>query len=237
MGAIDRASSLTAFQIKVQLYLLYPIQKNAAPETMASDFIAGLGNAFGDDGDGEDSQAEDSEPEESPCGASRGEFKRLMNSMVAAQREAAQLKRRLESTTEDLDRYMASDAAACAQLAAAEKRNRQLAAERDLVGARLSQVELTLRNERDEHAPVKDALYRESEVAKTRVVEYSERVSELSDQIRRNASRRDSEATQSPVGAGPVPFKDYGAHDPDLTGCVACAVAINKKYAQLSFGS
>lgn len=197
-----------------------------------ADFM-GLGNAFGDDGDGEDSQAEESGPEDSPCAATRGEFRRMMNAMVSAQREAAQLKKELEGTQEDLDRYMASDSAVCALLIEAQKRNKALAAERDLVGARLSQVEMTLRLEREEHAPVKNELYRESEAAKGQAMEYSERVSELRAQLRQKTA--DVEAL-SPAGPGPVPFKDYGAHDPDVTGCVACAVEFNKKYAQYTQG-
>lgn len=205
-------------------------ERDISLEIMA-DGLNGLADCYGDDGDGEDSQEEELH-EDGPCEATQGEFRRMMQSMVKAQREAAMLKRELEGTQEDLDRYVAAEAAASAQFAEATRLNHQLTQQRDLIGARLSQVELTLRQEREEHAPVKDELYRKSEAANMKIKEYSQQVSELHQQLNNQVT---------PPAASPeteaLPFKDYGAHEPDVTGCVACAIAINKKYHQFSVGS
>ena len=130
------------------------------------------------------------------------------------------------------------------------------------MGARLSQVELTLRRERrgrrgarvlggravpggrpppdaaprdsapaagEEHAPVKDELYRQSEAAREEVRAYSVRVDELRERL-------DSQERLSRDGS--LSTVDYGAREPpDATGCVACAVAINKAYYGVAMGS
>ena len=85
-----------------------------------------------------------------------------------------------------------------------------------------------------------DAEYRLREVIQDalKFARHSKRSTISTEDVNASLRLRDVEPLYGfPAGAGPVPFKDYGAHDPDLTGCVACAVAINKKYAQLSFGS
>ena len=113
---------------------------------------SGLSNAYESDGDGEDSG--DESGDDKPCRATQGEFRRIMKASASARRETAVLRRRLDEALKDLDRSAAAEAASEAALANTRKLNRVYKAERDVMSMRLTAVETTLRNERDEHAPV-----------------------------------------------------------------------------------
>ena len=107
------------------------------------------------EGDGVDSS------DESVEGPSRRDrFAMMQSALVAAKAEVASLRKEVDVLREEK-----------AALESAASLTRRLKVEKKLLSARLSAVESTLRHERDELNPTKDALYREAEDFKGRVSE------------------------------------------------------------------
>ena len=107
------------------------------------------------EGDGVDSSDEDVE------GPSRRDrFAMMQSALIAAKAEVASLRKEVDVLREEK-----------AALESAASLTRRLKVEKKLLSARLSAVESTLRHERDEINPTKDALYREAEDFKGRVSE------------------------------------------------------------------
>ena len=107
------------------------------------------------EGDGVDSS------DESVEGPSRRDrFAMMQSALIAAKAEVASLRKEVDVLREEK-----------AALESAASLTRRLKVEKKLLSARLSAVESTLRHERDEINPTKDALYREAEDFKGRVSE------------------------------------------------------------------
>ena len=107
------------------------------------------------EGDGVDSSDENVE------GPSRRDrFAMMQSALIAAKAEVASLRKEVDVLREEK-----------AALESAASLTRRLKVEKKLLSARLSAVESTLRHERDELNPTKDALYREAEDFKGRVSE------------------------------------------------------------------
>lgn len=157
-------------------------------------------------GDGESSDDERHEPAGSE--SSTNELRAVMAAMIQAGREAKRLERELAKATDLLDRYVAGEACARAALADSRRSEREMREERDSMSERLTKVEVTLRMERDENAPVKDELYRQSQDARALLLHYDSSMVELHAHLKELG---DPDQSETPSASRPFAKNIQGA--------------------------